>query len=92
MNGSASGAFQPRVTADEVRQWLVTKVAEQLDVPPDEVSVERPWAEFGLDSRTAVALAGELEVFVGRELSPTLVWDYPTIEAVVQHVTAPVSG
>jgi acyl carrier protein len=88
MSGSAGASS---VSADEIRQWLVKRVAEHLEVPPEEINVQRPFAEFGLDSRTAVTMAGELETFVNREVSPTLVWDYPTIEAVVEHLSSPTS-
>jgi len=77
------------VSADELRQWLVNRIAEDLSVPPEEINTQRPFAEFGLDSRSAVAMTGELEAVVHREVSPTLVWDHPTIEAVVEHFTKP---
>ncbi|WP_460366152.1 beta-ketoacyl synthase N-terminal-like domain-containing protein, partial [Actinocorallia lasiicapitis] len=41
--------------------------------------MDRPLEEFGLASRDAVAIAGELEELLGRPLPATLVWEHPTI-------------
>src|SRR5207249_2733002 len=41
---------------------------------------------FGLGSLQAVGLAGDLQEWLGRPLSPTLVYEYPTIEALAQHL------
>ena len=36
---------------------------------------------YGLDSLQMVSLVGDLELWLGRALAPTLAWDYPTIDA-----------
>jgi acyl carrier protein len=69
-----------------VRTWLINRLATHLRVPPDVIDVEMPFADYGLDSRTAVGLAGELEKLIDREVPHSLVWDYPTISAVVRFV------
>jgi acyl carrier protein len=61
-----------------------------LRISPDDIDVHQPLSNLGLDSRNAIALSGALEKLLGRELSPTLAWDYPTIEALAAHlVTTP---
>src|SRR5947207_13000241 len=70
------------MTAEAIEAWLVNRLAECLEVPPEEISIDEPFANYGLDSMAAVRLAGDLEDLAGRELPPTLVWDYPTIRAV----------
>ena len=71
-----------------VQQWLVARVAQQLEVDADAIATSVPLAEFGLDSRATQQLAGDLETWLGRPLSPTLIWDYPTIAAVAEYVSA----
>ena len=66
---------------DVIAAWLAAKVAGPLGVRPDEVDMRRPLAGFGIGSLQAVRLAAELEEWLGRELTPTLVYDYPTIDA-----------
>ncbi|NUQ65793.1 MAG: acyltransferase domain-containing protein, partial [Pirellulales bacterium] len=41
---------------------------------------------YGLQSRDALELSGELEIRLGRRLSPTLLYDCPTIESLASHV------
>jgi acyl carrier protein len=77
----------PPPDREAIETWLVTRIARVLDKHPDEIDVREPFASFGLDSRTAVSLSGELERWLRRRLSPTLIWDHPTIELVAQHLS-----
>jgi amino acid adenylation domain-containing protein/thioester reductase-like protein len=70
----------------EIQEWLVAKIAVTLDVPPETLNINEPLAQFGLDSLQTVTLAGELENWLGRSLSPTLVWDFPTIAELARHL------
>ena len=72
--------------AAEIEAWLVDKIATQLSVAPGFVDPERPFVEYGLDSVQAVSLAGDLETWLGRSLSPTLIWDHPSIAALSRHL------
>lgn len=74
------------LTAEEIQLWLVSKVAELVAVDPDEIDIAEPFARFGLDSIAAAGLTGDLEDWLNRRLPPTLVWDYPTIELLAQHL------
>jgi acyl-CoA synthetase (AMP-forming)/AMP-acid ligase II/acyl carrier protein len=69
-----------------VRTWLVEKLSRQLKIPAAEMDVRRPLGEYGFDSAAVVGLAGDLEDYLGRELRPDLVYDYPTIEALSIHL------
>ena len=61
-------------------------MAAELDLDPGEIDVTIPLERYGLDSRAAVTLAGDLEDWLGRPVPVTLVWDYPTIEEISEHV------
>ncbi len=73
----------------ELRDWLRRWVAEVVGLPLAELDADRPLEEYGLSSRDAVALAGELEDLLGAELPSTLVWDHPTISLLARHLTVP---
>ncbi|MEH2211072.1 beta-ketoacyl synthase N-terminal-like domain-containing protein [Nostoc sp.] len=73
-------------TVPEIQAWLVSKIAEQLKVNPENIDVREPFASYRLDSMAAVSLTGELENWLKRRLSPTLVYDYPNIEALAGYV------
>jgi acyl transferase domain-containing protein/acyl-CoA synthetase (AMP-forming)/AMP-acid ligase II/acyl carrier protein len=74
--------------ADTIRGWLVQRIAGKLGIAADRVDVREPLARYGLDSLTAVQLAGDLGEWLGRSLSPVLVYEYPTIEGLAAALSA----
>lgn len=83
---SNNTAGQPAPTEQEIRAWLVEHVAEAASMTPDDIDVREPLESYGLSSREAVSMVGDLEDWLGRRLSPTLVWEYPTIEAIARYL------
>ncbi|WP_157249181.1 type I polyketide synthase [Nonomuraea typhae] len=61
----------------EIRGFLIERIGARL--PGTDVDPDRPLEEYGLSSRDAVGIAGELGELLGRDLSPTLVWAHPTV-------------
>ncbi|MFF3986031.1 SDR family NAD(P)-dependent oxidoreductase [Streptomyces sp. NPDC001797] len=88
--------IMPLTTAEDVRAWLESTVAEVAGLDPRAVDPDRPIAEFGLGSRRLVTLAAELSARTGRPLEPSLVFDHPTIAALADAVLggppAPTAG
>lgn len=64
---------------DAIEQWLVQRFAQLADVPVQSIDIERPFADYQLDSAVAVTVSLELGAKVGRDLPITLFWEYPTI-------------
>ncbi|GGL32564.1 type I polyketide synthase [Planomonospora parontospora] len=73
---------------DDIRRFLSERIAARCRLPLADVDADRPLEEFGLSSRDAVAVAGELETLLGRALGPTLVWEYPTIDRLARGLAA----
>lgn len=71
---------------EEIQAWLVGQVAALTFVEPSKVDVNAPFNSYGLSSRDAVMLSGDLEEWLNRRLSPTLVYEYPTITALAEHL------
>lgn len=74
-------------SAAEIQTWIVSYLAQLLNVDPEEVDTEIPFDRYGLDSSAAVGLTGDLEDWLGYEIDPTLLYDYPTVESLVQHLS-----
>ncbi|NJL82669.1 MAG: acyl carrier protein [Chloroflexaceae bacterium] len=74
-------------TAAEIANWLTCQLAQRLELDIQEIDRHQDLTEYGLDSIEAVNLSGELETFLGRRLSPTLLWDYPTIASLAQYLS-----
>ena len=65
----------------EIEQWLMAKVIEKTGLNTSEVTVDQAFTSFGLDSAQSIIITGELEEWSGIKCSPTLLYNYPTIEA-----------
>ncbi len=78
--------IQATKTQQEIIDWLVTHLSARLKVAARDIDIWQPFARYGLDSVNAVALAGDLEAWLGFPLAPTLAYDYPTIEALSRHL------
>jgi len=72
----------------KLQQWLCQQLAAALHLDPHEIDLYASFAEYGLDSRSGVALIGALEDWLGGvELSPTVLWQYPNVVALSEHLT-----
>jgi amino acid adenylation domain-containing protein len=67
-------------SAEDFAQWVISTISKQTGAAPSQIDRQREFALFGLDSATTVRLAGDLEQASGRTLSPTLLYEYPTID------------
>ncbi|MEV8115867.1 SDR family NAD(P)-dependent oxidoreductase [Streptomyces xiamenensis] len=80
-----SGTSVP-VPAGALRAWLAGRVAEMSGVEPEEVDAGTPFDVYGVNSTDAVSLSGELADRFGLRLSPTALYDHPTVDALVAHL------
>lgn len=85
-NGDNDGSLHLTPTETEIETWITANLALYLKIPLEEIDLSEPFAHYGLDSSIAVSLAAELSTWLGRELDPTLFWEYPSIEALAQHL------
>jgi acyl carrier protein len=79
---------EPR-SESSIREWLMTHIAAIAQIQPEEVEIDRPFAEFGMDSMQLFQLSGELEKFLGHKVSEIVAWDYPTIAKLSRHLSSP---
>ncbi len=77
---------QSSMGESELRTWLKEWVAKTTDQPLDTVTDNAPMERFGLSSRDAVVLSGELENLLGVQLDATIAYEYPTIAALAQRL------
>ena len=67
--------------------WLTNRVAAYLNTEPAAIATDAAIGDYGLDSVFALTLCADLECELGIVVEPTLVWDYPTIDAIAGHLT-----
>ncbi len=69
-----------------IRSWLVSRLAERLKLSPESIDPRQSFVSYRLDSLAAVELSGELGEWLGRVVSPTLIYDYPSPDALACHL------
>lgn len=79
-------------TKDQVSAWLADWISNELGMPAAEIETSRSLLEYSLSSVTATILVGDLEDWLDLRLPPTLVWDYPSIDAMTEHLMAQLGG
>ncbi|HGY55104.1 MAG TPA: SDR family NAD(P)-dependent oxidoreductase, partial [Caldithrix abyssi] len=77
---------QKTETALAIEGWLVSHLAEELGVAERDIDLKKPFTSYGLDSAQAIGMIGDLEIWLDRTLSPTVIWDYPNIESLALYL------
>jgi acyl-CoA synthetase (AMP-forming)/AMP-acid ligase II/acyl carrier protein len=72
-------------TEQAIQEWLVARLIHRIG-PTDRVAASTPFASCGLDSVAAVGLVAELQAWLQSPVSPTLVYEYPTPQALAAHL------
>lgn len=74
---------------NEIRTWLIGQIAETIHMPVDQIDPAATFDSYGLASSDAVGLSGDLEDWLERRLSATILYQYTTIDALARHLAAP---
>lgn len=77
MNPAEPGASsQPRHGEAEIRRWLIARVAQTANLAESEIDPAASFNSLGIDSLAAAELLADLEVELGTELDPTIVFSF----------------
>lgn len=77
---------EAEITHEYLEDLMVGYIAEALGLMPDDVDVDKPLSDFGLDSLAMLSLGEALEQRLARKLEPTLLWYYPTVRSLSEHL------
>jgi acyl carrier protein len=80
------------LTAENVRTWLVGRVARYLHEPAETVDPSAPLATYGLDSVYAFRICGEIEDALGVLVEPTVMWDVENLIELADHIAGLAAG
>lgn len=76
----------PSLKEKDIQDRILSQIAAELNISPHSIDVSEPFNRYGLDSQAAVHLMADLEDWLGIELSPTLPYEYPTVQELAQHI------
>lgn len=74
------------MTVPEMREWLRSWVSEATGQAKDAIDDDAALETYGLSSRDAVTLSGELEDLLGRPLDATIAYNHPSIAALSEYL------
>ncbi len=66
--------------------WLQQLLAVSLRVSPEEIDTNVDISMFGIDSAQALALTSRIARYVGEELTPSIIYERPTIDALARYL------
>lgn len=75
-----------RITKEEIRERMVDMLARALESPPEGIQCDLLFSKLGVDSLAVVDISRQLETWLGMEIEPTVIWDYPTIDTMAAHL------
>jgi acyl carrier protein len=74
------------LSVQDITNWMIIQVADRFGLKASAIDPMQPFVRLGLDSIAALELLAALEDWLGAALPLTLMWDYPTIDAIARHV------
>nr|BAO99125.1 polyketide synthase [Nocardia brasiliensis] len=86
VSAAATSGERTDLSVAELREWLRRWVADATGQSIEAITVDRPMEEFGLASRDAIALGGDIEELTGVVLTATVVYQHPTIASLAEVV------
>lgn len=74
------------MTQAAIAQLFREIIANELKIDERDIRDDELFLSIGLDSVSCIVVLEQLEKKIGRELSPVLFWDYPTIDQFAQYL------
>jgi acyl transferase domain-containing protein/NADPH:quinone reductase-like Zn-dependent oxidoreductase/acyl carrier protein len=84
--------LSPEQRHHQLVELVCTNAATVLGRSAADIEAQLPFQDLGFDSLTAVELRNRLKTATGLTLSPSLIFDFPTPEALAEHVDEQLSS
>jgi acyl carrier protein len=76
------------MTAKQIEDWLAARAADLTQSDQADVDRQLPLTSLGFDSLSLFSVTGDLAALLGRDLPASLLWEYPTIHQIANHLAA----
>jgi thioester reductase-like protein/FkbH-like protein len=80
--------IQRPISAEDIRAWLIARLAALLNMPEAEVAAVEAIDELGVDSVTIARMTEEVRETVGVNLPPMLFYEVPDMAGLVARIAA----
>lgn len=89
---SPSSELSRQRVRQQIESVLMAWLRQEVANSDEEISPQQAFAEFGVDSLTAVELSRQLEDWLRIEISPVVAWSYPTPEKLSEYLAMQALG
>jgi acyl carrier protein len=80
------------MTQVRITDFILDRLSAQTHQPKENIDIQLPLANYGVDSIHALSLCAELEEWLNIEIEPTIAWDYPTIAQMAEFLESEVTA
>ena len=74
-------------SAEDIQAWIVARVSRLTNVPAVDIDATAPLTRHGLDSVALIALAADLEKWLGYRFHENPLDRHPTIESLARFLS-----
>ncbi|MEL7001763.1 MAG: beta-ketoacyl synthase N-terminal-like domain-containing protein, partial [Bacteroidota bacterium] len=71
----------------KLKNWILEYMSSLLSIEVGEIDPSQRLSYYGLNSKNSIQFVMELSALVNREYDATLVWDYPTVNDLVEFLS-----
>ncbi len=71
---------------ERIQDWLITYIANRLDMEPDDIRATIPFSRYGLDSASTIVMTSDLIEWLGHQVEPDTIYQYPTVQALARYL------
>jgi len=79
-------------TQEEVQEWIVQWLVDVAEVSRESIELDKPFADYRLDSLTAVEFSGDIEEWLDITVTATVLWNHPTLRHMTIYLAERSSG
>lgn len=83
-------------TSASIESWIENWLVKKLKIDADTIDIDTSFADYGIDSVTAVELAQDLEEWLQSQLKSslevTILWNFPTIRSLANYLNKEISN
>lgn len=75
---------------ESITEWIKVRLGQILGINTEAINTKDAFVDYGIDSVLAVQLVQDLEDWLKISLDPNLLWNFPTLDALAQHLYQPI--
>lgn len=81
-----------KFSLDNIEAWLVSYLSKALEEDESQIDVDASFDTYGLESSSIAAMTGDLADWLGQDIDPAIIYEYPTIASLAEQLATSVAS